>query len=424
MARMILIAIGSAGDVHPILAIAGELARRNHEVIVVTNPSFESLVTRLGFDFRPLGTHEEFDAVADDPDVWHPVRGFKLLARWAMLHTMQPIYELLEKLYLPGSTVVAAPLTAFGARIAQEKFGIPLATLHLQPVVFRSVHATPKLPPMLTGRRVPHWLKRLQFYLADHLLADRVLATETNHFRRHLGLPPVRRLLDRWCHSPDRVIGLFPSWYAAPQIDWPPQTVLTGFPLWDESLVTPHDEKLQAFLREGSPPLVFTPGSAMRHGKKFFRVALAVSQRLEKRAIFLSRHTAHIPTGLPSGIVHFPYVPLSQLLPQAAALVHHGGIGTTAQALAAGIPQLIMAMAFDQPDNADRVAHLCVGDGLSPHEFGVQRVAPILERWLGSVEMTARCQSVAERFAGGSSRGVAPIQATGNLLEQMLGPSK
>ena len=122
MARMILIAIGSAGDVHPILAIARELSRRNHEVIVLTNPSFEPLVSRLGFDFRPLGTREEFDEVADNPDVWHPVRGFRLLARWAMLHTMKPIYELLEELYLPQKTVVAAPLTALTSAAVASRY--------------------------------------------------------------------------------------------------------------------------------------------------------------------------------------------------------------------------------------------------------------------------------------------------------------
>ncbi|MEC8336590.1 MAG: glycosyltransferase, partial [Planctomycetota bacterium] len=167
MARMILIAIGSSGDVHPLLGIAEELARRNHEVIVLTNPRFESLVKRLGFEFRPLGKAAEFDAVADDPDVWHRVRGVRLLVKWAIVHTLRPIYETLRELYIPDQTVVAAPLTAFGARIAQESFGIPLATIHLQPVVFRSVYDTPSIPPMLTGGRVPHWLKRFQYYLAD-----------------------------------------------------------------------------------------------------------------------------------------------------------------------------------------------------------------------------------------------------------------
>ena len=371
MARMILIAIGSSGDVHPILGIAEELAHRSHEVIVMTNPSFESLVKRLGFDFRPLGTSAEFDAVADDPDVWHPVRGFRLLARWAMLHTMRPIYKLLQELYLPGKTVVAAPLTAFGARIAQEKLGISLA--------------------------------------------DPVVDRETNAFRRALGLCPVHRLLDRWCHSPERVIGLFPDWYAPPQADWPPNTRLTGFPLWDESVVVPHDAELQTFLQAQEPPLVFTPGSAMRHGKEFFEVAATTTRQLNQRAIFLSRHTAHIPANLPAGIVHFPYVPFSQLLPQAAALVHHGGIGSTAQALAAGIPQLIMAMAYDQPDNAQRVARLGVGGGLFRHQFRAPRVAKMLDRWLGCVEMAARCQRVAEHFPA-----ARPIQTTANLIEQLL----
>ncbi len=415
MNRMILIAIGSSGDVHPILGIAEELASRNHEVIVLTNPSFESLVKQLGFGFRPLGTSAEFDAVADDPDVWHPVRGFKLLARWAMLHTMRPIYNLLQELNIPGKTVVAAPLTAFGARIAQEKLGIPLATIHLQPVVFRSMYDTPCLPPMLTGSHIPHWLKRIQFYLADRLLADPVLARETNTFRYELGLPPIQRLLNQWCHSPDCIIGLFPEWYAAPQVDWPSNTHLTGFPLWDESVVDTHDSEIQKFIDAGTPPLVFTPGSAMRHGKDFFNVAVTTATQLCERAILLSRHTAHIPAELPAGIVHFPYIPFSRVLPQAAALVHHGGIGSTAQALAAGIPQLIMAMAFDQPDNARRVERLGVGGGLSPHQFQVSRVTEMLYRYRSSVEMADRCGDVAKHFTSGK-----PIQTTANLIEQLL----
>ncbi|OUT68056.1 MAG: hypothetical protein CBB70_07265 [Planctomycetaceae bacterium TMED10] len=415
MARMILIALGSSGDVHPVLGIAEELARRHHEVFVVTNPSFESLVKRLGFQFRPLGTAAEFDAVADDPDVWHPVRGIKMLVRWAILHTMRPIYELLEELHIPDQTVVAAPLTAFGARIAQEKFGIRLATLHLQPVVFRSVYDTPRIPPMLTGPRVPHWLKRLQFYLADRLLVDPILTRETNAFRGELGLRPVQRLMNRWCHSPDCVIGLFPDWYASLQADWPPNTHLTGFPLWDESVLDARDQGLQKFLEAGTPPLVFTPGSAMRHGKDFFEVAVAATEQLGKRAILLSQHAAHIPVGLPAGIVHFPYVPFSQLLPQAAALVHHGGIGSTGQALSAGIPQLIMAMAFDQPDNANRVQRLGVGGGLSRHQFQAPRVTKMLDRMLGCPEMSARCKQVAGHFSSAK-----PIPATADLIEQML----
>lgn len=419
MARMILIAIGSSGDVHPVLGIAEELAQRNHEVIIVTNPSFESLVRRLGFEFRPLGTSEEFDTVADDPDVWHRVRGVRLLVRWAIVHTLRPIYELLRELYIPGNTVVVAPLTAFGARVARESFGIPLVTLHLQPVVFRSVHDTPKIPPMLTGQRVPHWLKRFQFYLADRLLVDPLLNRATNAFRAELGLQPVHRFMNHWCHSPDCVLGLFPDWYAPLQVDWPQNTHLTGFPMWDESVVAHHDPRLQQFLEAGSPPLVFTPGSAMRHGKDFFEVAVAATDQLGGRAILLSRHAAHIPRNLPAGIMHFPYVPFSQLLARSAVLVHHGGIGSTAQALAAAIPQLIMAMAFDQPDNANRVQRLGVGRGLFRHEFQVPRVKKMLEHLLRSDEISTRCKQVAARF-----ESARPREEAADWIEHLLPSSE
>ena len=74
---------------------------------------------------------------------------------------------------------------------------------------------------------------------------------------------------------------------------------------------------------------------------------------MRRRAIFLSRHREHIPANLPPTIRHFDFIPFSQLLPHASALVHHGGIGSCSQALASGVRQVIMPMAHDQPDAAD-----------------------------------------------------------------------
>ena len=69
-----------------------------------------------------------------------------------------------------------------------------------------------------------------------------------------------------WCHSPQRVLGLFPDWFGAVQPDWPPQTRLTGFPLQDGRTEAELPAEVRAFLDAGEPPIVFTPGSAMRHG--------------------------------------------------------------------------------------------------------------------------------------------------------------
>ena len=99
-------------------------------------------------------------------------------------------------------------------------------------------------------------------------------------------------------------------------------------------------------------------------------------------------------------------------LPRAAALVHHGGIGTLAQALRAGCPQLVMPMAFDQPDNAVRLERLGVGRYLRPSRFTGVAAARELEALLGSEEVARACRDIASRF-----EGIDPVTRTCELIE-------
>jgi UDP:flavonoid glycosyltransferase YjiC (YdhE family) len=233
---------------------------------------------------------------------------------------------------------------------------------------------------------------------AERMMIDPILARPLNKFRAELRLVPVKNILSEWCHSPQRVIGLFPDWYAPPQPDWPKQTVVTGFPLFDEKDVTPLPEKVEEFLNAGSAPIVFTPGSAMLHGQAFFAAGVAACRILKRRGILLTRHAEQVPANLPDGVIHAPYAPFSQLLPRSAALVHHGGIGSTAQAMSCGVPQLMMPMGFDQPDNAQRIKRLGVGDSLPPKKFKGQAVAAALGRLIESATVADACKAVAAKF--------------------------
>ena len=175
-----------------------------------------------------------------------------------------------------------------------------------------------------------------------------------NKIRTKLELPPAKHILGRWLHSPQQVLGLFPDWFAPPQADWPPNVALTGFPLFDESEFRDIDTELKSFLASGPAPIVFTPGSTMVDSLSFFSAASEVLSTLGQRGIFLAKEGSPMPS-LGANILVRSYVPLSKLLPQAKVLVHHGGIGTVSQALAAGIPQLAVPFAHDQFDNAARV---------------------------------------------------------------------
>src|SRR5690606_34135251 len=200
-------------------------------------------------------------------------------------------------------------------------------------------------------------------------VADHHILPGLNRFRREHGLAPVRDIIRDWWHSPDRVIGLFPEWFGPPQPDWPKQTVLTGFPLFDEKGLRELPPGLEEFLQAGEPPVVFTPGSAMAHGHEFFEEGVKALELGGRRGLLLSRFPETVPKRLPESVRHFEYVPFSEVLPRSAALVYHGGVGTCAQALQAGIPHLVQHMAHDQLDNLSRVRDLGVGDGLAPKQF-------------------------------------------------------
>ncbi len=404
--KFLLSPVGSSGDVHPFVGLGLELQRRGHQVTFVTCGYFEDLVRGAGLDYLEFGTKQEFLEAIDHPDLWHPQRSFSRIINSGIGNKLREHYRLIEQHAGGGDTVVLASCLGIGPRLAQEKLGVPLITVHLQPAVLWSGYESPTLPGFSWHPLIPRWMRNAIFALGEKYVIDRAACPPTNAFRAELGLAPMRRTT-RWWVSPECVLCLFPEWYAPPQPDWPANTVLTDFPLWDERGVTETPADLQAFLDDASPgrdaaPIVFTPGSAMRFGKPFFAAAADACRRLNRRGLLLSRFKEHIPAELPDGVRHFPYAPFSQVLPRAAAIVHHGGIGTTAQGFAAGIPQLIMPMAHDQPDNAARLKRLNVGDALKPAAFRGPALARKLQQLLATPSVAEACREIAARYANSS----------------------
>jgi UDP:flavonoid glycosyltransferase YjiC (YdhE family) len=112
---------------------------------------------------------------------------------------------------------------------------------------------------------------------------------------------------------------------------------------------------------------------------------------------------------------HVPYAPFSQLLPRCAAIVHHCGIGTSAQAMRAGIPQLLTPFAHDQHDNAARLIRLGVARKIEPRAYRAGAIAAVMEELLGSQSVRHRCNLVAARFHGGDR-----LRRTCELMEELI----
>lgn len=409
---VLLVAVGSSGDVHPFAGLGAALAARGHRVTLVTAGYFRSLAERLGLGFIDPLPEVDFAEMIRDPVIWHPIRGPGRILDLAVRPLVEPIYRTLAA-RASSDTVVVAGSLAFGARIAQERLGLPLVTVHLSPVLFRSLVEGSRVPG-LAVHRGPRWSRRLQWWLADHF-ADRAIRPWLEPFRSSLGLPPVRGVIRDWFHSPLRVLGMFPDWFAPQQPDWPPRTSLVGFPLYSEEGATAPPDAVAEFLAAGPPPVVFTPGSANVFGHRFFAAAADACRRIGRRGLLLTRFAAQVPHDLPADVRHVDFAPFRWLLPRAAAVVHHGGIGSLSQGLAAGIPQLLMPQGFDQFDNRDRAVRLGVAGSLSERRFTGPAVAAELDRLCGDGHVAARCRDVAGRLAttDGLAAAVAAIESLG-----------
>jgi UDP:flavonoid glycosyltransferase YjiC (YdhE family) len=410
--RFVMTPVGSSGDVHPFIGIGRALRARGHDVVIVTAGAFEEVVRRAGLGFHETVSAEVFNKVSKHPDLWHSRKGLQFVM--GTVASGIPLgYARVQDVYEPGRTVLVGHALSFSTRLFEEKHGVPAATLHLAPSIFRSDYEQPAFAPGVTLTPAPRWVKRLFWRGIDRFLIDPMVAPALNAFRSELDLPPVSRVLYQWAHSPRRVIALFPEWFGPRQPDWPSALRFTGFPQYDESDQQEMSASLQRFLDAGDPPVAFTPGSANQAAGPFLKAAIDASSRLKRRAILLTRYAEQLPSR-PPHVHHESFAPFSRLLPRCAALVHHGGIGTLAQALGAGIPQLTMPMGFDQPDNTTRLYKLGVARWVKPSQFTGERVAQELERLLGDPQVGSACRRWSNEL-----KGAHAIDRTCDLLEEL-----
>jgi rhamnosyltransferase subunit B len=394
---VLLPTIGSAGDVHPVVALGLALTSRGHRVTIVTNPFFQELIESRDLGFLPLGTLEDARATIADPDLWHPRKGFEVVARRAIVPAMAETYRHIER-HAGPNTVVAASGISLGARLAQERLGVPTATVHLQPSIIRSLVDSGMAGTMRISASQPMWFKRAFFRLADWLVIDRVLKAPVNQLRATLHLPPVDRVMYRWLHSPQLVIGFFPDWFAAPQPDWPPHTHLVGFPLWDAGHSPAIAPDANEYLDAGAPPVIFTPGSATATLHAYFRESVSAARALGVRAMLVTNYPDQVPKELPPNVRTFGYLPFSEILPRAAMLVYHGGIGTLAQTVKAGIPHLVVPNGHDQFDNGFRIERLGLGRSIPQTAYRAGKVAGAIRSLLDDGELRTRCRDVSRRI--------------------------
>jgi rhamnosyltransferase subunit B len=396
MKKFLLLTFGSLGDVLPFIWLGQVLLQHGHRVVLISRPDFARHVVAAGLEFKPIRNESCADLLAD-PGWSQKIHATRLAYQYAGRVSGEFIEAIEEWMSEHGQPdLMLASSGCFGARLMREKLSIPLVTVHLSPLQIPSIHAPAILiPAMRWLRQMPFWMRKL-ILSRPNPLGRHAVAEVSRHCLKH-GVAVPQDLDKEWGQSPDGVLSLFPDWFARPQPDWPQHLLQWDFPMEDMGRL-PLEPALLAFLNEGEKPVVFTPGTGNVLADSFFAVALELVQKLRCRAVFATRDLTQLPATLPAAVHAVDYAPFSSLLPHASAFVHHGGIGTTSQALAAGLPQLIVPMAHDQFDNADRVERLGAGLALGPRGFRFKQALPLLMRCLQDPGIRLRAAACAERM--------------------------
>ncbi len=420
--RVLISAAGSHGDVLPFIALAREVAARGHEVILYANPAFRSYANDVSIPFVPISTIDAYKTLFRETADSDSTQAFKRVGK-ELAEICPAYFRAMKADVLPGRTITIGNSLLFASRLLRETDGVPCATVHLAPSVFQSNFSPARLAPTWITARTPALMKRFAWWMLDTMFYEPLMTAPLNRFRAELGLPRVARIFRSWIHEADCVVGMFPGWFAEPQDDWPKHVVLAGFPLYDHGEAAPLPQGLREFIESGPPPVGFSAGTATATAHRFYTASIAACQEAGLRGVLLSPFPEQIPISLPEGILHVSYAPYSALLPKLAAFVHHGGIGSTSQALRAGVPQLIRPTAYDQFDNAARAVRLGVAKEVLPKHYRRRAVATALKELAADASIRLRCQDVATRLANCNSITAACDSILDRLGQMMPKPS-
>ena len=381
MTNILLLAEGTWGDNFPFVQIGKMLKSRGHQVTLLSHRNYADKISQAGFDLDSVINIEPFEE-------WIKAKNLPVSGLSKLMYQKEQIgwtYEIIKAHSTqPNSILVSHFGLHLPVQMALDKVDIPCLTVYTAPF----------------------------FMLNTVILAEiwRGYGSALNEIRAGIGLPPVSDWHAWLASSTRQGIALWPEWFAAADSQWPAGVEQVGFVSNDDCRSLPPE--IQEFLDDGEPPILINHGSSLPKKKNYFSVCADACKRLGRRALLVTQHDELVKDCGGDGIMHSRFLHFPSVLPHVAAVVHHGGIGTSGQAIAAGIPQLVMPFGSDRTDNANRLQRMGVAEFLPPIRWQPNEIAVSLRRITTSKVVKERC-----RFFSNLSYEIDPVEKASDVIE-------
>ncbi len=404
MARIVITTWGSAGDLNPFLALAHGLRARGHVVRFAVEAAFRADIEAEGFPTVLLSGDDEMTFRPYQRTLFNsptPFASIRIIYTKYVLPTLRGRVRELREACRNADLLVAAG-QQLAASFVAELDGIPWVSVVLSPVSVPSASLRTLLLPSFVPDRVQQRLNDAAWIIALAWM-HRTFDGDLNAVRREHGLPPGRDLvtsggLSRICTA----VAVSPSFVPPPK-DWPAWVHETGFCFHDGADAWDEPPAIAAFFADGAPVVAVSSGSmgpwVPTQFDRYFHTALAAIHRAGAKALVIGAAAGSLPDPLPDGVLAVEFAPFSRIYPRCAAVMHHGGIGTTAQSLQAGVPTFVLPWGADQFFSAVQVERSGAGRWMTRDVFTVQRGARTLTALLHDPRYRARARAIAAHIA-------------------------
>jgi sterol 3beta-glucosyltransferase len=400
--RITILALGSRGDVQPFIALAAGLQKTGrHQVCFAAPDNFESLARDYSLNFSPLGvdTQKMLGTGGLEPD-----RNI-LLWLWKVLRSIKPLAERIAEntwLACQEAELVIYSMMGIGAYHVAEKLGVPCLMAFAIPG-FAPTRLYPNPNGVFPSLPLGGEYNRLTHILSLHLFQI-FTGPFINRWRKgKLHLPAIPFGKYPYFHMGGRPLPLLGSY--SPIIspkppDWGDNIHVCGYWFLDPPPNWQPSTQLITFLEAGAPPVYIGFGSmANRAPQKMAKLAQEALELSGQRGILAAGWGGLGNVNLPDKIFALDSVPHAWLFPRLAAVVHHGGAGTTAAGFRAGVPSVLVPHMGDQPFWAKRVTELGVGPQPIPRrKLTSERLAAAITTAATDQNMRLRAAALGERI--------------------------
>ncbi len=404
MARIVLTTYGSSGDLNPILALGLGLRARGHAVLIAVEEAHRAAVLAAGLPVHPLSGDNDAVLLPYRHVLFSdlsPLTFAKILLERSILPALPAAVESLRTACV-GSDLLVSTMQQAASGIVAELTRVPWVSMALSPTAIPSVSSAPH-PALAAVPRPLQPLINRAVWAALRPAARRLGDERLNRVRASFGLRPRRDILLLGNRSPFlTAVAVSPTFFPRPR-DWPRHVRPTGFLFWDTPTTWEEPATLTDFLAAPRPVVAVSSGSMSPLVgdvfAAFYRTSVAAIRREGARALVIGASPAAMPAPMSADVLALPFAPFSTIYPRCAAVIHHGGIGTTAQALRAGVPALVAPWGVDQYFDGMQVARLGAGRWLPRRRYTVARVVRDLTALLRQPSYQAQARAIADQMA-------------------------